>query len=113
MWTVPGNVVRVIDGDTLVVDLDLGWRVWRLGERVRLAGINAPEMDTEQGRAARMFACDLLHLPYREVHEPAPVTVMSKGFDKYGRVLGIVILSDAHVLANEILNAGHAQPMKG
>ena len=34
-WTVPATVVRVIDGDTIIVTLDLGWRVYRNDERIR------------------------------------------------------------------------------
>jgi len=34
----------VYDGDTITVDIDLGFRVWMKGEKIRLFGINAPEM---------------------------------------------------------------------
>lgn len=103
-WTVPGRVTRVIDGDTLVVDLDLGWGVWKIGTRVRLQGINCPELDTEAGRAALGFVRATLH----ESQVP-PVTVVSKSLDKYGRVLGVVWLHDARCLNDLLVEAGHAQ----
>lgn len=37
------RIVRVIDGDTIVLDLDLGCEVWLLNQHCRLLGINAPE----------------------------------------------------------------------
>lgn len=37
---------RVIDGDTIDVDIDLGFKVWLQKERVRLFGINTPESRT-------------------------------------------------------------------
>lgn len=37
------HVRAVVDGDTLEVDIDLGFRTWRMGERIRIIGINAPE----------------------------------------------------------------------
>ena len=37
---------RVVDGDTIDVDIDLGFKVWLRKERVRLYGINTPESRT-------------------------------------------------------------------
>jgi endonuclease YncB( thermonuclease family) len=42
-YTYMAKVVRVIDGDTIEADIDLGFHTWRRGERLRLARINAPE----------------------------------------------------------------------
>ena len=36
-------VVRVVDGDTIDVDIDLGFYVWIRKQRIRLIGIDAPE----------------------------------------------------------------------
>jgi endonuclease YncB( thermonuclease family) len=62
-WTVPATVVEVLDGDTVVVNLDLGWRVYRNEERIRVAGIAAPEIrgpEREAGLAAKAHAESLL-----------------------------------------------------
>ena len=40
------KVVKVIDGDTVDVDIDLGFGVWLHKERVRLYGIDTPESRT-------------------------------------------------------------------
>lgn len=48
MYTYHGQIVRVIDGDTVVVDIDLGLRTWRRDTHIRLAGINAPEIRGDQ-----------------------------------------------------------------
>jgi micrococcal nuclease len=102
-WTVPARVVRVVDGDTLIMDLDLGWKTWRLGERCRLAGINCPEMNTAEGVAALAFVVHMLLDPQ--------VTFTSHSLDKYGRPLGHVRLADGRILNTLILDAGHAVPM--
>lgn len=109
IWTVPAQVVRVVDGDTLVMDLDLGWKIWRMGERCRLSGINAPEMDTEAGQAAAEFVQELLDMDHPTPY-PAQVTFVSRSLDKYGRPLGIVRLADGRILNDLILSAGHATP---
>ena len=40
------NVRRVVDGDTVDVDIDLGFGVWMMDERVRMMGIDTPESRT-------------------------------------------------------------------
>ena len=62
-WTVPAKVVRVVDGDRVIVTLDLGWRVYRNEERIGVAGIAAPEVRGEarpSGLAAKPHAETLL-----------------------------------------------------
>ena len=42
VYTCKAKIVRVIDGDTVVADIDLGFRTWLHGEHLRLYGIDAP-----------------------------------------------------------------------
>jgi hypothetical protein len=56
--------VKVIDGDTYDLLVDLGFRAFEK-VRVRLRGYNAPEMSTQEGRLARLAALDILDPPYR------------------------------------------------
>lgn len=104
VWTVPGRVARIIDGDTLVIDLDQGWHTWRIGEHVRLAGLNCPELSTPEGVLAKAFTAELIPVG-------ALVTVVSHSLDKYGRVLGQVVFANGRILNDEILKAGYAVPM--
>lgn len=100
-WTVPAVVQRVVDADTLILDLDLGWGIWLRGKRCRLAGVNAPEMNTSQGVTARAFVVQRCPPLTR-------VTFVSRQLDKYGRPLGSVRLPDDSDLAHLLLAAGHA-----
>lgn len=53
------TLLRVIDGDTIRASVDLGFRITRdIG--LRLEGIDAPEMSTDAGKAARAALVDLL-----------------------------------------------------
>ena len=60
------KVVKVIDGDTVDVDIDLGFGVWMHKERVRLFGIDTPESRTRDleekkyGLAAKKFLTEML-----------------------------------------------------
>lgn len=102
-WTVPAVVLRVIDGDTVHLQLDLGWHTYRT-ENCRVAGINAPELNTREGQAARTFAAVLLNIG-------DPVTFESHSLDKYGRPLGAISYGkDGLDFATQMLSAGHAVP---
>jgi len=41
------KVISVYDGDTITVDIDLGFNLWLHNEKLRLSGINAPEIRTK------------------------------------------------------------------
>jgi micrococcal nuclease len=46
MYDYKCNVVKVVDGDTVDVDIDLGFGIWMRDERVRVMGIDTPESRT-------------------------------------------------------------------
>ena len=63
MYTYKASVTRVVDGDTVIVDIDLGFGVWLREQSVRLAKINAPEMKVTTrlaGIAAKDFLSKLI-----------------------------------------------------
>lgn len=101
------DVVRVVDGDTIIVDID--------GEktRVRFIGVDTPEsvnpdksLNTVQGAIAADYTKELLtgkqvYLEYDKEHT-----------DKYDRVLAYVYLSDGETMVEtELINSGMARTM--
>ena len=46
MYEYKVNILKVVDGDTVDVDIDLGFGVWLRNERVRIVGIDCPESRT-------------------------------------------------------------------
>ena len=101
------NIVKIIDGDTVDVDIDLGFGVWMTNERVRLYGVDTPESRTRDleekkyGLAAKDFV--LSYLP--EDSYQTLVTVKDKA-GKFGRVLGkfVVELGDNAVAPSSPLD---------
>jgi len=83
---------RVVDGDTIDVDIDLGFNIWLYNERVRLLGIDAPpprSRDLEE-KAAGLLSADVLSkvLP---VDLDIIVTIdILQPRGKYGRIVGTV-----------------------
>ena len=83
------KVSRVIDGDTVDVDIDLGFGVWLHKERVRIIGIDTPESRTRDkvekrfGLLAKEFVEDFFKI--------GDVILTTKKYDakgKFGRILG-------------------------
>ena len=60
LFTFKGFIKEIIDGDTLWVTLDIGFKL-RSDQKVRLRGINAESIETEAGRKAMEFITDTLH----------------------------------------------------
>lgn len=91
-------VYRVVDGDTVDVDIDLGFGIWMRGQRIRLNGIDAPESRTRNlnekkwGYAAKEFVCEMI--------DDAESVVIETQLDKtgkYGRILGDIICDGVNV----------------
>ena len=92
MYNYNAVLVRVVDGDTLDADIDLGFDI-KVKKRIRLAGINAPESRTRNkvekklGLAAKEKLIDLLE-GAANVFE-----LESTEIGKFGRVLGRIHIS--------------------
>ncbi len=127
VWTVPARIVRVVDGHTVEAHLDLGWHI-TYHTKIRLAGINCPEMSTPAGPAARAYTVNWLNA-LMPVGDGGPlnaeVKVVSHTLDKYGRVLGEILRQPLNTppgvtlpiggwesLGASLLPAGHAMVMK-
>jgi micrococcal nuclease len=97
----PAKVVRVVDGDTVHLDIDLGFFTWIMNRSTRIAAINSPEMNTPEGKLARDFAVKLLPVGTQ-------VQLRSHSLDKYGRVLGSITLGDGTDFGVAMVAAGMA-----
>ena len=83
------TVVKIIDGDTVDVDIDLGFGVWMKKQRIRMYGIDTPESRTRDlvekkyGLAAKEFLTGMLN-------DKAGITLKTykDKEGKFGRILG-------------------------
>ena len=111
MWTYRCKLKKVIDGDTVDVDIDLGFGIWQMNERVRIMGIDTPESRTRDkiekkfGLAAKNKLKSLLGKT-----AVLQTTINKKGEDmkgKFGRVLGDFLVDNKPV-SKILCEAGHA-----
>ncbi|MBC7368444.1 MAG: thermonuclease family protein [Undibacterium sp.] len=106
LFTYRVKIGRVIDGDTLLVTILLPQ--CQMDEKLRLRGLDCPEMDTPAGKAAKRYVETLLV-------ETAEVIITTSKVDKYDRYLADVHLrqrsGETIFLNNALLVGGHAVPM--
>ena len=106
------KVVKVIDGDTVDVDIDLGFGVWLHKERVRIMGIDTPESRTSD-KLEKVFGLAAKERLISLLGENAilDTQVSKKGEDmkgKFGRILGNFRTTDGEHCADILIEEGHA-----
>lgn len=95
MHTYRCTILKVIDGDTVDVDIDLGFGVWMRKERIRILGIDTPESRTRDkiekayGILAKNFVKD-----YLPVGSMQTLQTEKDGTGKFGRILGKFLVYD-------------------
>ena len=117
MYEYKCKILKVIDGDTVDVDLDLGFGVWLNNERVRIMGIDTPESRTSDkieklfGMAAKERLSSLLG------SEAILDTMINKNGEnmkgKFGRILGNFRTTDGEHCADVLVEEGHAVAYTG
>ena len=107
------KVTRVVDGDTVDVDIDLGFGVWLHKERVRIYGIDTPESRTRDleekkyGLAAKEFVKTFV--------KGKSIILRTEKYDakgKFGRILGDIIV-DKVSMSDTMIKEHHAVPYYG
>jgi endonuclease YncB( thermonuclease family) len=99
-YTYAATVERVVDGDTLLVVIEAGFKV-RVRDKLRLRGVNCPELGTPEGEKAKGFVQKALPPGSRIVLKSS-----KSGQDKYGRfVVDVFYLAKASS-ADEIITGG-------
>ena len=111
MYEYRAHVIKVVDGDTVDVDIDLGFGVMLKEERVRIIGIDTPESRTSDkveklfGLAAKNRLKELLG------KECLLKTQINKdGEDmkgKFGRILGDFVAKDGRMVTDILIEEGH------
>jgi len=115
------TVVKVVDGDTLDVDIDLGFGMSYKKQRVRMMGIDTPESRTRDkveklfGKASKKHLKNLLESAER-------ISLISHDKGKFGRILGEIYIhfNEGHPVYGTEINVNqkmiddcHAVPYTG
>ncbi|MBK8396889.1 MAG: thermonuclease family protein [Leptospiraceae bacterium] len=114
LFTYKAHLERVIDGDTLLVNIDLGFSV-SIEQRLRLRGLDAPELSTKKGISSKKFVESCLK-------DCRFLIIKTHGKDKYDRYLVDVfylknetdeekVIKEGLFLNNELLVGNYAVRM--
>ena len=109
MYEYKCKIIKVIDGDTTDVDIDLGFGVWLKKQRIRFFGIDTPESRTRDleekkyGLAAKKYVTD--HMPLGSTQT---LVTVKDGKGKYGRILGQFKMEDGSILNDNMIAEHHA-----
>jgi len=104
------KVTKVVDGDTIDVDIDLGFNI-SYSQRVRLAGIDTPESRTKDARE-KALGLEVKNKVKSAIESAKTVIIKTElpdSTEKYGRILGWVYLDGAAKSLNEqLIDEGYA-----
>ena len=95
LYTYRGYLDYVIDGDTVVLYVDLGFGTYSR-QKLRLRGIDTPELKTPEGEKAKAFVVEILK-------KPKLIKIRTYRKDKYDRYLADIFVGSKEVFLNQKL----------
>lgn len=104
------KIISVVDGDTVDVDIDLGFNV-SYSQRVRLAGIDTPESRTSDKfeKTLGLESKEYLKLKIKDARDIVIKTEKPDSSEKYGRILGWLYIDGSEISVNEqMIQDGYA-----
>ena len=104
------NLSKVVDGDTIDVDIDLGFDI-SFSSRVRLAGIDTPESRTTD-KSEKTLGLEAKEYLKHKLKDAKSIIIKTEKMDsseKYGRILGWIFIDGQEVSVNQqMINDGYA-----
>ena len=113
------TIRKIVDGDTVDVDIDLGFGVWLKDQRIRIYGLDTPECRTRDneekifGLAAKTYV--IQHLPVGST-QILKTVINEDGEDvkgKFGRILGDFVIHTGQMLSKTMIEEGYGVAYHG
>jgi micrococcal nuclease len=114
MYEYKARVNRVVDGDTVILDIDLGFETWINNQSVRIYGVDTPESRTKdldekaRGILAKEWVIKLL-----PVGDVVFIKTIKDKSEKFGRILGDIINTDDISISASLLENNLGVPYIG
>ena len=111
MYEYSATLVKIVDGDTVDVLIDLGFNITKK-ERVRLLGIDTPESATKD-LAEKKLGIEAKEYITQWFMKNTPFRLQTTKDDKYGRILGVFTGLDGKTLNTRLVDEGYAWAYDG
>ena len=112
MYRYKVSVVKVVDGDTVDVNIDLGFGMSYKKQRVRMLGIDTPESRTRDLVEKKFGKASKKHL--KDILEQGGIQLVSHDKGKFGRILGELFIGDSSYSINQqMIDEHHAVAYTG
>lgn len=95
-YTYPAYISEVIDGDTVKAVIDLGFNIVT-EQKLRLRGLDAPEIETAGGQKAKAWFASVLASPKGKGAKQSPVLIRTVKSDKYDRYLADIWVGETYI----------------
>jgi len=107
-------IQRIVDGDTVDVNIDLGFGIWLYKERVRIAGIDTPEKRTRD-KVEKVFGLAATAKAHTLIPEGSHCIIRTRRdkAGKYGRTMGDFVMSDGRLYTEVMVETHHAVLYEG
>jgi micrococcal nuclease len=103
------KILKIIDGDTLDAEIDLGFNIV-ITQRIRLAGIDAPETRTKN-LEEKVDGLESKRWLEEKLTTSKPMFIRTEKDDKYGRILGWIYIGEDSITVNtHMIREGYAKP---
>ena len=116
MYQYKCKINKVLDGDTVDIDLDLGFNIVLANQRVRMAGVDTPESRTSnkeekpRGLLSKKKLAEKMPVGSWQIIETQR---SDNNDDKFGRILGVFILEDGTKVNDWLIKNNYAVAYKG
>ena len=111
MYEYSATLIKIVDGDTVDVLIDLGFNTTKK-ERVRLLGIDTPESATKD-LAEKKLGLEAKEYIIQWFTKNTPFRLQTTKDDKYGRILGVFTGLDGKTLNTRLVDEGYAWAYDG
>ena len=116
MYQYKCKINKVLDGDTVDIDLDLGFNIVLSNQRVRMAGVDTPESRTSnkeekpRGLLSKKKLAEKIPVGSWQIIETQR---SDNNDDKFGRILGVFILEDGTKVNDWLIKNNYAVAYRG
>jgi micrococcal nuclease len=116
MYQYKCKINKVLDGDTVDIDLDLGFNIVLSNQRVRMAGVDTPESRTSnkeekpRGLLSKKKLAEKMPVGSWQIIETQR---SDNNDDKFGRILGVFILEDGTKVNDWLIKNNYAVAYRG